>query len=183
MQPASGSDANSASIPLPALVPNLLTLNHQIYNEAQPVLYGGNAFMLEDTRALHSFLANIGAGNVAALADVTIKGWGHSKAHKAWNHPAFTLLVGAVNLRRLHLDCRIGWYSSPAKVAMQVYRDAFHWLEAVGSAKGKWDAALDVMEILEDNFMKQYLAVSSQPKLGHGGHMQIFQNELRNLLR
>jgi hypothetical protein len=180
-RPASGSGSDSAPITLPAFVPNLLVLNHQIYSEAQPILYGSNAFTLEDTTAMHSFLANIGPRNAAMLADVTIKGWGYSKAHKALNHPAFTLLASAVNLRRLHLDCRISWYSTPKRVAMQVYRDAFHWLEAVGTAKGKWDAALEVVEVLEENFDESQRY--SQVKLSHEEQMAAFQNELRKLLR
>jgi hypothetical protein len=160
-------------------VPNLLALNHQIYSEAQAILYGSNAFTLEDTTALHNFLANIGSRNAALLADVTIKGWGYSKAHKALNHPAFTLLASAVNLRRLHLDCRISWYSSPQRVAMQVYRDAFHWLEAFGTAKGKWDAALDIIEVLKDNFGDSRY---SQVKVSYEEQMEVFRDELRKLL-
>jgi hypothetical protein len=177
---ASGSDSDSDPNTLPALVPNLLALNRQIYSEAQPILYSSNAFTLEDTTAMHSFLANIGPRNAAMLADVTIKGWGYSKGHKALNHPAFTLLASAVNLRRLHLDCRITWYSTPKRIAMQVYRDAFHWLEAFGSAKGKWDAALEVIEILNENFDQVRY---SQVKLSYEEQMKVFQNELRKLLR
>jgi hypothetical protein len=183
-QPASDSDSDSASVTLPTLVPNLLVLNHQIYSEAQPILYGSNEFILEDTTALYRFLANIGPRNAAVLVDVTIKGWGQSKAHKALNHPAFTLLASAVNLRRLHLDCRIGWYGSPTRLAMQVYRDAFHWLEAVGSAKGKWDAALQVIEVHEENFNGcAYRHVSVQTKPSYEEQMEVFRNELRKLWR
>jgi len=47
--------------PSPAvLVPNFLLLNHEIYAETQPILYGGNFFAVEDTTAMHGFLANIG---------------------------------------------------------------------------------------------------------------------------
>lgn len=184
-QPASDFDSDSAPITLPAFVPNLLALNHEIYSEAQPILYRSNAFVLADTTALHNFLAIIGSKNAAALANVTIKGWGHSKAHKALNYPAFTLLAGAVNLKRLHLDCRISWYSSPRRIAMQVFRDAFHWLQAVGSAQGKWDAALDVIEVQEDNFATNRYGMigSQQPKLSHEEQMEIFLDELRRLLR
>ena len=183
--PTSDSDSDSAPATLPAFVPNLLALNRQIYGEAQPILYRSNAFVVEDTTALHSFLANIGSRNAAALADVTIKGWGHSKAHKALNHPAFTLLANAVNLRRLHLDCRISWYSSPQRIAMQVYRDAFHWLEAVGTATGRWDAALDLIEVMEDNFATtRYSMIGSQRQTpSHEEQMEVFQDELRKLLR
>jgi hypothetical protein len=165
---------------LRSLVPSLLALNHQIYSEAQPILYSSNAFILEDTTALHNFLADIGSRNTVALADITIKQWGYSAAHKALNYPAFTLLAGAVNLRRLHLDCLMGRSTDPKRVAMQVYRSSFHWLEAVGSAKGKWDAAVDVIEIREESFHDPW---HPRATTSHDEQMGVFQNELRKLLR
>lgn len=36
--------------------------------------------------------------------------------------------------------------------ARQFYRESFHYLEAVDAAKGKFDAALDVIEVLPENF-------------------------------
>ena len=184
-QPVSDADSDSAPATLPTLVPSLLALSHQIYSEAQPFLYGMNAFVLEDTTALHAFLANIGPRNSALLADVTIKAWGYSKAHKALNHPAFTLLVSAVNLRRLHLDCRLHWRSSPKCVAMQVYRDGFHWLEAVGLAKGKFDAAVGIIELLPESLDDSWYRAGArtQNKPSHEERMKVFQNELTKLLR
>lgn len=176
--------AESDASTLATLVPNLLLVNRQIYSEAQPILYGQNAFALEDTMALHAFLANIGPRNVAALADVTIKGWGYTKAHKALNHPALTLLAGAVNLKRLKIDCRISWYTCPKKIAMQVYRDAFHWLKAIGVAKRKRDAALEVIEIREENFGASiYGTVSVKDLPSHQEHMENFREMLSHLLR
>jgi hypothetical protein len=166
-------------------VPNLLALSHQTYSEAQPFLYRKNAFVLEDTMALHAFLANIGPRNSALLAYVTIKAWGHSRTHKALNHPAFTLLVSAVNLRRLHLDCRLHWRSSPKSVAMMVYRDGFHWLEAVGVAKGKFDAAVGIIELLPGSLNDSWYraGTGTQDKPSHEEKMKVFQNELTKLLR
>lgn len=43
-----------------ALVPNLLLLNRETYAQTQPMLYGSNRFAVEDTTALHAFLALIG---------------------------------------------------------------------------------------------------------------------------
>ena len=175
------SDATST---LRTLVPNLLLVNRQIYSEAQPILYGQNAFALEDTMALHAFLANIGPRNVAALADVTIKGWGYTKAHKALNYPALTLLAGAVDLKRLKIDCRISWYTCPKKIAMQVYREAFHWLKAIGVAKRKRDAALEVIEIREENFSASiYGTVSVKDLPSHQEQMENFREVLSHLLR
>ena len=62
------------------------------------------------------------------------------------------MLASAVNLGRLHLDCYVGW-GGPRRLARQLYRDGFHWLEAMGVAKGKYDAAIEVIEISDDNWI------------------------------
>lgn len=165
---------------------NILLLNREIYAEAQPILYASNAFAVEDTTALHAFLANIGPKNCATIADVTISGWGYTKAHKALNHPAFTLLANAVNLTRLHIDCRISW-SGPKHAARQLYRDGFHWLEAMGVAKGNFDAAVGIIEIQEihgDNFNQYYrYGVEPKEKPTEEELLEEFRGELRKLLR
>ncbi|CAD6572792.1 MAG: hypothetical protein ASARMPREDX12_005448 [Alectoria sarmentosa] len=169
--------SNTSAVSLPVLNHNILLLNRAIYDETQPVLYAGNTFSLEDTTALHAFLATIGCKNRATLTDLTIKGWGYTKAHKALNHPAFTMLTGAVNLSRLHLDCQIAW-GGPKRVAKQFYRDGFHWLEAVGAARGKFDAAIELIEIPERNLNGYgYDDLSPEEKL------EEFRTELRKLLR
>jgi hypothetical protein len=150
----------SATNPVSTLVPNLLALSHQNFNEAQPILYGKNAFAVENSFALHAFLANIRPRNVAILKDMAFKGWGTSKLHSALNYPAFTLLASAVNLKRLHIDCRIG--------ANQLYYSGIHWFKAVGQAKGKFDAAVDIIE-LEEKYVR--------------GKIEAYRNELRGLLR
>ena len=129
---------------LTPLVPNLLLLNKQIYAEAQPILYGANAFAVEDTAALHSFLANIRPRNVATLTDITINGWGDTRALKVMNNPALTLLASATRLKRLFVNCRIH-YSGPKGVARQLFRDGHHWFESLGAA------AVEAVEILEEN--------------------------------
>lgn len=161
------------------LVPNMLLLNKEIYAQTQPILYATNAFAVEDTMALHAFLANIGTKNRATLADLTIKGWGYTKSHKALNHPAFTMLAGAVNLTRLHLDCKISW-SGPKHSARQLYRDGFHWLEAMGAAKGQYDAAIDIVEIADDNLGLYYGRIENKPTKEE--RLVEFESELRKLL-
>ena len=163
--------------PRPILTPNILLLNRAIYAETQPILYAGNCFALEDTAALHAFLAIIGPKNRATLTNLSIRGWGYTKAHKALNHPAFTLLAGAVNLGRLHLDCQISW-AGPRRVARQLYRDGFHWLEAVGAAKGKYDAAVELIEIPEVHLTNVYCSGPSPES-----EMEKFRAELRKMLR
>lgn len=180
---SSGSQSSeaSANTTLPALVPNILLLNRATYAEAQPILYAGNTFAVEDTMAMHAFLAIIGPKNRATITDLTVRGWGYTKAHKALNHPAFTLLAGAVNLKRLHLDCEISW-GGPKRIAKQLYRDAFHWLEAMGTRKGAFDAAVDIIE-MPANYL-------NHPIYGHmhgsqqslGGGVEDLRAELRKMM-
>ena len=184
-QPQPAADSAPARV-LPTLIPSLLLLNHEIYAETQPILYGSNDFAFEDTTALHHFLASIGSKNCATLTDVTLRGWGQTKSHKALNFPAFTLLANAVNLTRLHLDCRIKWGSGPKSVAKQVYRDGFHWLEAVGVAKGTKDGAVELIEVMDGNFdeWRGYgHNKSAEEKPTPEERLEIFRTEMRKLLR
>lgn len=166
---------------LPALTPNILLLNQAIYAETQPILYAGNTFAFEDTTALHAFLANIGPKNIATVTDVTLRGWGFTRAHKALNHPAFTMLAGAVNLSRLHVDCRFGW-GGPKRIAKQFYRDGFHWLEAMGAVKGKSDPGIELTEISDDNLTGYGYARGSGDTPSLEERMEEFRAELRKLL-
>jgi len=60
----------------------------------------------------------------------------------------FTALSMATNLERFTFHVRNGWWGvDPKNCAIRFYRDAFQWLEAVGAAKGKADAALDLIEM------------------------------------
>ena len=165
---------------LPALVPNLLLLNKAIYAETQPILYAGNSFAVEDTTAMHTFLAKIGPKNRADITHLTVKGWGFTKAHKALNHPALTMLVDAVSLKRLYLDCQISWDAEPKRIAKQLYRDGFLWLEAVGAGKGKFDAGVDMIEIADEyltRFLPRWEAKKTPDEL-----REEFRAELRRLL-
>ena len=139
--PLPSSDDESTPAKLMSMVPNLMLLNKQVYAETQPLLYSANDFVLEDTTALHTFLASIGY-NVATLKDLTINGWGHTKAHKAMNFPALTLLAGATKLERIEFNCDVS-YGGAFNVAKQLYRDGHLWFEARGLA------AVDVMHFAE----------------------------------
>ena len=172
-------DAPETNAELYPLVPNLLLLNKETYAETKHILYN-NKFSVEDTVTMHSFLATIGPKNCASLVDITLKGWGLTKTHKALNYPAFTLLSSAVNLRRLHLDCRLAYSSGGVKTARQLYRDGFHWFEAVAIAKGKFDAAIDVVSISKDNIGTAYHGWTKQSPEEEVSH---FRGELQNLLR
>lgn len=132
----------------PFIVPSLLAVSRQVYAEAQPLLYGANVFIFKDPAVLHIFCAKIGPRNCAALKELVMKEYGYSGVSKAMNHAAFTLLAsaGAVNLSHLHLDCPV--HGGGGKMlARRLMKDAHCWFDAVGVAKGKRDAALDVLDV------------------------------------
>ncbi|KAF2468859.1 uncharacterized protein BDR25DRAFT_289805 [Lindgomyces ingoldianus] len=162
------------------LVPSILAVNKQIYKEGREMLYG-NAFVFSDPLALHSFMANIGPRAAALLKDITIGSWQYSRGmHKAYNHACFAVLAFATNIQKLKLDCWLGTGSQPKWVARQIYRDGFPWLEAVAAAKGKLDAAVDVIEVRNDNFSGR--GWRSRSQVNPEQDVEDFKNELRRLL-
>lgn len=163
-----------------SLTPNILLLNRAIYAETQPILYADNTFSLADTTTMHAFLAMIGHKNRATLTELNLQRWVHIRSLKAFNHAAFSMLADAVNLKCLNLDCEMTW-GQPKNIARQLYIDGFHWLEAVGAAKGKVDAAIDIIVISQGN-------VDSWFEQMHGGlgsqeRIEEFKAELRKMLR
>lgn len=134
-------NANGDHIPL---VPSLLAVNKQIYNEGIDILYG-NQLIFADSLALYSFLINLGPVRAQHLRKIRILGWHYTRAMKVYNNACFTALAWATNLTSLDIHAPVGGYRAPCDGAIQFYRDAFPWLEAVGAAKGKPDAALDVL--------------------------------------
>ena len=131
------------------LAPNLLAVSKQIHAEAVGYLYK-QPIMLEDTMALHAFLAAIGPSNRRQITDLTVKQWGNGRGtHKAMNFASLTLLAGCTNLRALNLDCQIGWVRQPKNLARQIYRDGHCFLEEYGAANGRKDAAVEVLQLSE----------------------------------
>lgn len=168
------------------LVPNLLAVSKQIRAEASGYLYK-QRITLMDTATLHTFLAAIGPSNREILSHLIVKGWGEGRgAHKTMNHTGLTLLSSCANLRKLHLDCDIGYHRSPKWLARQIFRDGHHFLEAYGAANGKKDAAIDVLELHPRNFETRFLdgpGVRSSAKSNPEHFKELFHKELRTLLR
>ena len=129
--------------------------------------------------ALHTFLTIIGPKNRATLTNITVKGWGYTKAHKALNYPALTMLADAVNLTNLHFDCNIAW-GGPSKIARQLYRDGFRWLETIGAAKGSADAGIDIITLTDSNLSSSWMR---DPESRHEERMKVFRAELRRMLQ
>lgn len=108
----------------------------------------------QDTIALHAFLVNIGASNRALLTDITLLCLSRTPSHKALNYPAFCMLSDATGLRRLFIDeKRMGY--DPDYMAKSIYRFAHVWLRSYGKAKGKYDAAVEILELHEEAYRPQ----------------------------
>ncbi|KAF2126526.1 hypothetical protein P153DRAFT_297883 [Dothidotthia symphoricarpi CBS 119687] len=133
------------------LVPSLLAVNKQILHEGRSILYS-NEFTFMDTSALYNLLVNLGPTGASLLKRIRLLGWGDGRGTKPYNHACFAVLVWATNLSKVSIDTHMGYHRSTKKVAERIYRDAFPWLEAVGMAQGKVDAAVDILDLSEDSY-------------------------------
>jgi hypothetical protein len=95
----------------------------------------------------------LGPSGAKQLKTLRIRGWLTGRGLKAYNHCCFAVLAWATNLTAFYLDCQVGQYRDITFGADQIYRDAFPWLEAVGRAQGRFDAALDIIKLDETYFM------------------------------
>ncbi|KAI7226869.1 hypothetical protein KC330_g8646 [Hortaea werneckii] len=126
------------------LVPALLAVSKQLHKEAVGFLYQ-SPLIFKDPHALHSFLAGIGSHR-AYVRDVLLQQWGYGRGTKnAMNYAAFPLLGLCTNLSSLTIEKGIGLRTQPEKIAELVYRNTHFFLEAYGMAKGRKDAAVDVI--------------------------------------
>jgi len=146
------------------------------------VLYAA-PIIVEDTTALHAWLLGLRKETRGLVEDVTVAGWGQSKIYKAMNFPALTLLAeGATRLRVLRLECRVGDGATAERVAQQVYRDGFAWLEAVGRERGRWDAGVEVLRLSEENWCGGNLWGVKKSEEEVQKALRTFGRELRRLL-
>ncbi|KAF2646248.1 hypothetical protein P280DRAFT_387178 [Massarina eburnea CBS 473.64] len=177
--------ANNVPNKIAPLVPALLATNKQIYEEARTMLYD-NDFYMGDTLTMHSFLVDIGARAAALLKRVALISWGGGRGvNKAYNHASFTALSTATNLENFIIYRTLGYRSDPKGVATNFYRDAFPWLEAYGTAKGKVDAAVDTVQISGSNLCLTRRHRERWPREMTSGtydKMDEFREELSKLL-
>lgn len=162
------------------LVPSLLSVNKQVYREGCDILYS-NELIFADPIALYAFMINLGPGGSAShLKTMRLKGWGYGRTSKAYNNACFAVVISAKNLEKFYIDTSVGWYRQPKSAAQQIYRDAFPWLEAVGRTKGKFDAALDVLEVSAESLGRNHW--NSSQGLSDAQRRKAFNDELgRNL--
>ncbi|KAL8979654.1 MAG: hypothetical protein Q9205_005066 [Flavoplaca limonia] len=175
-----------ARVSRPSFAPSIIALNHEVCTQAQPILYGANAFALEDPKALLAFCANIGPKNCAMLQEVSLKHFGNTVVRRALCHPAFAALANAVNLQILSLDCNIR-RGEPILTARQFFRDGHNWLEAVGAKEGRRDAAVDRIQLGMKHIDRPRHGVPDADDATKKEQLEkmtsIFQTELRRLLK
>lgn len=147
--PYQSSNINDGNDLPASLVPSLLAVNKQIHWESCDILYS-NELVFADTIALYSFMINLGPASAKHLKKMRLMSWNYGRTSKTYNNACFATMMYATNLEKFYIDARIGWYKSPKHAAQQLYRDAFPWLEAIGCAKGKYDAAIDVLDVHKD---------------------------------
>ncbi|KAK3696068.1 hypothetical protein LTR37_018149 [Vermiconidia calcicola] len=180
-----GDESQEPELDPKQLIPALLAVNKQVRAEATGYLYQ-QSIILEDTMALHTFLAAIGPANRSQVADLTIRAWGTGRGtHKAMNVAALTLLSTCTNLKSFNLDCEIGWLREPKNLARRLYRDGHYFFEAYGVANGKKDAAVEVLGLNQWNFDRDhyYSYRRSASQLPEPEEFKAaFQAELRKLL-
>ncbi|KAK4983378.1 hypothetical protein LTR66_008846 [Elasticomyces elasticus] len=165
------------------LYPALLSVSRQINLEAGSILYK-QEMVFNDTMALHTFLAQIGPTNRTLLSHVTLREYRTGRvANKAMNFPAFTLLASVTNLKRFNIDCMIGYFQEPKNMAKRVYRDAHHWFEGIGVAKGDKFAGVKVLDVAQENFDRRCWRITDYEEKELPNTRKLFKKELRTLLR
>jgi hypothetical protein len=131
-----------------AMVPQLFATNKQLYEEAGSFLYS-NEFVFGDTVALYSFLLHVGPTGAKRLKKIRLFNWNDDRSDKAYGSACFALLASAVNISDFFMDTGPVSFGKPEDAAHRFYRDAFPWLEAVGRAKHRADAAVDALRLDE----------------------------------
>jgi hypothetical protein len=172
---------NNAHFKPPALVPALLALNKQTNVEARTILYA-NEFVFSDTFALYNFLINLGPSGSTHLKHLRLINWGYSRVMKAYNHSCFVALVWATKLETLHVEHIYGYYINVNRAAEQLYRDAFPWLEVVGAAKGKLDAAVDILRIEPELFTVPQWYGTKRQEITGDGQLVLYKERLSKML-
>jgi hypothetical protein len=112
-----------------------------------------NDFTIADTFTLHTFITNLGPRCASYLKHITLVNWASDRStNRGYNHSCFSALVSATNLEGLAILGKMGT-SGPSRAAKEIYKNAYPWLEAVGMAKGKIDAAVDMLEVSVSNLL------------------------------
>lgn len=121
----------------------LLLASKMVYEEAVPILYGNNRFLINGCRALLCFLSQIGKSRIhvkdVELSDIYVPDSAYG---------AFSMLAQCTRLTKLAICADDFYYGKRGKtIARAFYRDARPWLEAVGYARRDNLAALEMLHL------------------------------------
>jgi hypothetical protein len=165
-----------------SLVPNILAVSKQIYQEAMPILYG-QRMVFADVTALAAFAARISHNTASLLRHIEIRCWNRTVSRRNMPFTAMCLLAakGATNIKNLNINCLVGslWFGQfyhpahitrtrvrpetdiPKGYARRVYRACYPLLEAIGKEKPDgldqcdWYRGLDVIQF-GDRFFQDW---------------------------
>ncbi|KAJ8603946.1 hypothetical protein MRB53_042013 [Persea americana] len=166
--------------PLKALGPSILGVNKQIHSEAISCLYR-RTVNCDEPLALEQFLATIGTHS-KYLVSIRLRAWGTGRGtHHAANFSAFALLgARCPNLQHLVLPGEVVCSRGSIGLARQIYRNCHVFFEEFGTAHGKRDAVLDILEMT--TVVPTYCGYWGQKKPFAPESEEAFRTELRRLL-
>lgn len=166
-------DRDDIEQPERAMNVNLLATCKQINSEANALFYGQRLIFTNYT-ALTGFVSGLTPKTASMLRHIEIRCYALSRTRKNMGFTAMSLLAakGAVNIKLLHLNCRIGWFGLShsrrdpptekaiadmlKRVGRKVFRDVYPWLDAVMASqpkvKGGVGKVIERISIGKENF-------------------------------
>ena len=90
-------------------------------------------------------------------------------------------LAEARNLSALHFETGVFGEGDPPKAVKMFYQDAYKFLEAIGTAKGRKDAGVDVLSF--GPLALQFKDEKKHPKPWSTALVQEFKDELKGKLK
>ena len=143
---------------LPPLNVSLLAVSKTVKAEAEHWLYSCNQFQFRNSKDMHVFLSSITPYTRGLLRFITVRDDWIKPVSTSMNYTAFSLLAeGGTNLRslRLHSDAHRGWDGEESRAAKMIYRDSFHWFDAMVRAHGII-AAVNTVDLTELDWSFSY---------------------------
>jgi hypothetical protein len=160
------------------LAPSILGVCKQMYQEGGSMLYS-QRLVFVNHNALVSFLGPLSIETLGLLRHIEIRSWAQaSQCNGLGFATAILLAKGAINLRKLHINCLMQWnvwpsslgdaleISIPEKIADHVYSLLCPWLEAVDRTRGQ-NACVDVLDLWVKNFERIPKNQCQRWQIGH----------------
>nr|POF06922.1 hypothetical protein CFP56_31546 [Quercus suber] len=160
--------------------PSILAVNKQIHEEGVSFLYK-SIFYMADTFTLHRFLTQIGPKNCKFLRWLNIRSLATCDTDTGSGRDmlsAFSLLASCINLETLCINAGYSLRKDMKFVARNIYRKGHCFIEAYGLARGRKDAAVDVIQLEWKSDFLETKSDSSKVEL-----RAEFKAELKRLLK